>query len=119
MDCEHLLLCILLASVGANAIESNEGNLSNHEMNSNFKHPLSFVNELSELPLEKLLQVKKSLYELKQTNFQENDSENNEPQEESLESRTIDDGNFFSNLHGRNFGKGVAAFTDEKQLKRY
>lgn len=118
MDSEFLVLCILLASIVATTSENNEGNLSNHEMNSNFKHPLSFVNDLSELPLEKLLQVKKSLYELKQTNFQENDSENNEPQEESLESRTVDDGNFFSNLHGRNFGKGVAALTDDKGLKR-
>lgn len=113
MDGENLFWLIVIASIVSITSGSNDNDLSNHEMNSTFKHPLSFVNDLSELPLEKLLQVKKSLYELKQTNFHENDGDN-EPQEESLESRMIDSGNFFSNLHGRNFGKGVEAFSDDK-----
>lgn len=118
MDGGILFWSIVIACIVSITSGSNDNDLSNHEMNSSFKHPLSFVNDLSELPLEKLLQVKKSLYELKQTNFHENDG-NNEPEEESLESRMIDSGNFFSNLHGRNFGRGVEAFTDDKQqLKR-
>jgi hypothetical protein len=121
MASKMLFLAFLLASIVFVANGNSDNYLSNHEMNSTFKHPLSFVNDLSELPLEKLLKVKKSLFELKQTNFQENHGGNNELQEESLESRMIDSGNFYSNMHERNFGKGVAAFTDDKheqQLKR-
>lgn len=119
MDGKALLKSFFLASIVWCANGRRDNNLSNHEMNSSLKHPLSFVNDLSELPLEKLLKVKKSLYELQQTNFLENEEDNHEAYEESLESRMIDGGNFYSNLHERNFGNNVAAFTDDKNFKRF
>ena len=100
--------------------DNSDNNLSNHEMNSSLKHPLSFVNNLSELPLEELLKVKKSLHELRQTNFPENSDDNHEPHEESLESRMTDRRNFFSSsLQERNYGNGVAALTDDKEFRRF
>jgi hypothetical protein len=120
MDGKVLFRAFLLASIVSFATGEGDNNLSNHEMNSSFKHPLSFVNDLSELPLEKLLKVRKSLLELRQTNFLENEEDNHRgAHEESLESRMIDGGNFYSNLHERNFGNGVAAFTDDKNFKRF
>lgn len=115
-----LFRSFLLTSIVSFGKGEGDNNLSNHEMNSSFKHPLGFVNDLSELPLEKLLKVKKSLSELRQTNFLENEEDNNQgAYEESLESRMIDGGNFYSNLHERKFANGVAAFTDDKNFRRW
>lgn len=112
-----ILLTHIIVSL---ARDNSDNNLSNHEMNSSLKHPLSFVNDLSELPLEELLKVKKSLHELRQTNFPEDGGDNHEAHEESLESRMIDRGNFFnSNLQERNYGNGVAALTGDKEFRRF
>lgn len=72
-----LVLLIIATSRGLNAIVHG-GNLMNHNVNSSFfDRPLNFADgelmSLSELPLESLLKIKKSMNELRQTSYVDDD----------------------------------------------
>lgn len=78
---------------------------------------LSFLENLSELPLEKLLQVKKSLNELRQTNFSAIKN-GNEMDEGNHESRIISDYNVAPEPMDIRWQKNVMALTEEKQITK-
>jgi hypothetical protein len=87
-------------------------NLINHEMNFEASaRPFHFIENdltaLSELPLEKLLKVKKSLNELKQVKFNVENVDN----EERMESRIIHE-------NGNLRRKSALALTDEHMFNR-
>lgn len=111
------LIIVLAVSVNFMQISyGNEENLANHNLNSTaFSRPMNFLDNdllfLSELPLEKLLKVRKSLNELKQASFEVNRQNYDD---ESLQSRMIDERNFF----GARTTKGGLMGQDDKHMIR-
>jgi hypothetical protein len=90
----------------------NDANLLNHSVN--FSTPINIVDSdlmsLSELPLEQLLKIKKSMRELRQAAFldESQDANDDEEEEEALESRMMDNSP----------GKSALALTDEHKINR-
>lgn len=91
----------------------NDANLLNHSVN--FSTPINIVDSdlmsLSELPLEQLLKIKKSMRELRQAAFldESQDANDDEEEEEALESRMMDNSP----------GKSALALTDEHKINRW
>lgn len=76
--------------------------------------PLSFLENLSELPLENLLKLKKSVNELKQTNFSV--FQNDDVWDEDVESRI--DNTVPTITLDKKLLKNIMALTDEKKIVR-
>lgn len=96
----------------------SDGNLVNHNFNaSSFARPLNFAGSdliyLSELPLEQLLHLKKSINELKQMSSPIAQDERDE-RDDLLENRMLSDDHMF----GQKLKKSALALTDEKKFER-
>lgn len=116
-----VLIIILNIFQSSVASEKNE-NLINHNINStSLARPVKFMGNdllyLSELPLEKLLQVKKSLDILKRTSYATY-REDNEVEEDLLESRMMSDKPAFTSMFGSKPKKSAMASVDDSKIVR-
>lgn len=90
-----LITLLVVISVAEDLLASDfDEHLTNHNINSSDPGPLSFINNknllsLSELPLDQLLKVQRSLNELRQTNVVPNNQDENDLAEDVLESRMM------------------------------
>lgn len=105
------LLFIVITGVVQSIV--NDENFLNHSVND---APISIVNSdlmsLSELPLEQLLKIRKSMRELRQATFQSEPKDAYEEEEDTMESRMME------SAPDTAMKKTALALTDEQKINR-